>query len=222
MAEHVELSLQKYLRDSDFKVGDPLPTELELATALGVSRNVVREALSKFKMMGIIESKKKVGMVVSNPDIIGTIEKMLHPSMMDDETLQDLFELRLVLEMGIAELLFARITAEDIKELEEIVAEEERHKTKAKGVFRINNEIAFHGKLYDISGNTTLQRFQLLLLPVFEYVIKLEGNKLISGKVNHKGLIEILKKGTVDDFKKGMLLHLKPHFDRIVNEKPSK
>ncbi len=213
MAEHVEFSLQKYLRENDFKVGDALPTELELANRLGVSRNVVREALSKFKMMGIIESKKKVGMVVSNPDFVGTIEKLLHPTIMDDSTLQDLFELRLVLEMGIAELLFARITGPDIKELEEIVEKEE--KTTEKGPFRIKNEIAFHGKLYDITGNTTLRKFQLLLLPVFEYVIKLEGDQLISGEVNHKGLVQILKKGTIEDFKKGMVSHLQPHFDRI-------
>ncbi|MBZ4192460.1 FadR/GntR family transcriptional regulator [Niabella beijingensis] len=213
MAEHVEFSLQKYLRENNFKIGDALPTELELANRLGVSRNVVREALSKFKMMGIIESKKKVGMVVSNPDFVGTMEKLLHPTIMDDSTLQDLFELRLVLEMGIAELLFARITRQDIKELEEIVEKEE--KTTEKGPFRIKNEIAFHGKLYDITGNTTLRKFQLLLLPVFEYVIKLEGDQLISGAVNHKGLIQILKKGTIEDFKKGMVSHLQPHFDRI-------
>ncbi|GAB3024128.1 hypothetical protein GCM10027051_30870 [Niabella terrae] len=213
MAEHVEFSLQKYLRENDFKVGDALPTENELASKLGVSRNVVREALSKFKMMGIIESKKKVGMVVSNPDFVGTIEKLLHPAILDDNTLQDLFELRLVLEMGIAELLFARITREDIKELEQIV--EKESKTKSAGAFRIKNEIAFHGKLYDITGNTTLQQFQLLLLPVFEYVIKLEGGKIISGAVNHKGLVEILKKGTIEEFKKGMVSHLQPHFDRI-------
>ncbi|MFT4094650.1 MAG: FCD domain-containing protein [Niabella sp.] len=214
MAEHVELSIQKYLRDNNFKLGDALPTELELATALGVSRNVVREALSKFKMMGIIDSKKKVGMVISNPDIVGTIEKMLHPAIMDNSTLQDLFELRLALEMGIAELLFIHKTEKDIKELEEIVEREDKS-IKGKGTFRIKNEIAFHGKLYDISGNNTLRRFQLLLLPVFEYVIKLEGNKLVSGAITHKDLVKILKSGTADDFKKGMLAHLQPHFERI-------
>ncbi len=79
MAERVEASLREYFAKGNFKPGDPLPTELELAAALGVSRNVVREALSRFKMLGIIETKKKTGMVISNPDIVGTFEKVLTP-----------------------------------------------------------------------------------------------------------------------------------------------
>lgn len=210
MAERVELSLQQYFKENNLKIGDALPTELELSNALGVSRNVVREALSKFKMIGIIESKKKTGMVISNPDIVGTIEKMLHPTIMNDNTLQDLYELRLVLEMGIADLLYVHKTDADIEELQEIANNEVKDES-----FRINNEIAFHGKLYEISGNETLKRFQMMLLPVFGYVIKLEGEKHVSGTVSHKDLVEILKTGTVEDFKKGMYAHLKPHFDRL-------
>ena len=211
MAERVELSIQKYFKDNNIKIGDTLPTELELSASLGVSRNVVREALSKFKLMGIVESKKKVGMVVSNPDIVGTIEKMIHPSIMSDSTLQDLFELRLVLEMGIADLLYIRKTDKDIQQLEKIVANEEN----ADDFFRINNEIAFHGKLYDMAGNKTLKRFQLLLLPVFGYVIKLEKEKHVSGSVTHKDIVNILKNGTIQEYKNGMLAHLQPHFNRI-------
>jgi DNA-binding FadR family transcriptional regulator len=214
MAERVELSLREYFARESFKPGDPLPTELELAAALGVSRNVVREALSRFKMLGIIETKKKTGMVISNPDIAGTIEKVMNPAIMDEATLQDLFELRLVLETGIADLLYIRKTEKDLDELEEIAARE----TKSNN-FRINNEIAFHGKLYEMTGNDTLKRFQTMLLPIFGYVMKLENKKYISGKVTHKGLVEILRNGTPEEFRKGMAAHLQPHFDRIKNLK---
>lgn len=214
MAERVEVSLREYFAREAFKPGDPLPTELELAAALGVSRNVVREALSRFKMLGIIETKKKTGMVISNPDIVGTFEKVLNPEIMDEATLQDLFELRLALEMGIADLLFIRKTDKDLDELEEIASREEKGNN-----FRINNEIAFHGKLYEMTGNNTLKRFQNLLLPIFGYVMKLENKKYVSGKVTHQGLVKILRKGTPDEFKQGMLAHLQPHFDRIKNLK---
>lgn len=214
MAERVEVSLREYFAREAFKPGDPLPTELEMAAALGVSRNVVREALSRFKMLGIIETKKKTGMVISNPDIVGTFEKVLNPEIMDESTLQDLFELRLALEMGIADLLFIRKTDKDLDELEEIASREEKGNN-----FRINNEIAFHGKLYEMTGNNTLKRFQNLLLPIFGYVMKLENKKYVSGKVTHQGLVKILRKGTPDEFKQGMLAHLQPHFDRIKNLK---
>lgn len=214
MAERVEMSLQEYFKVKKIKPGDALPTEMELAAALGVSRNVLREALSRFKMLGIIETKKKVGMVVSNPDIPGTLEKMLHPAIIDDATLQDLFELRLVLEAGIADILYLRVTDKDILELEEISGKE------VKGdFFRLANEIAFHGKLYEITGNETLKKFQAMLLPVFAYVIKLENKKQVSGKVNHKDLVNILKKGTPEQYKVAITAHLKPHLDKLRNKK---
>lgn len=214
MAERVEQSLREYFARESFKPGDPLPTELEMAAALGVSRNVVREALSRFKMLGIIETKKKTGMVISNPDIVGTFEKVLNPAIMDESTLHDLFELRLVLETGIADLLYMRKTAEDLDELEEIAEREVKENN-----FRINNEIAFHGKLYEMTGNDTLKQFQTLLLPIFGYVVKLENKKYVAGKVTHQGLVKILRKGTPEDFKQGMRSHLQPHFDRIKNLK---
>lgn len=205
----VEISLQQYIKKRNYKVGDPLPTEKDLATTLQVSRSVIREALSKFKMLGIIESKKKKGMVISNPDLVGTIGKILHPQMLDDETLQDLFELRLVIESGLADLLYIRKNEQQIEELEEIALNEKKEKS-----FLINNEIAFHGKLYEMTGNQTLKRFQMLLLPVFAYAMNLK-TKFKPGTVKHTDLVHILKKGTREDFKAGMFEHLHPHYERL-------
>lgn len=209
MSEMVELSLQQYFREKDFKVGDSLPTEKELGETLQVSRSVIREALSKFKMLGIIDSKKKVGMVISNPDLVGTIGKILHPQILDDKTLQDLFELRLVIESGLTDLLYLRKTDKAVAELEEIA-----HNEKPEKAFGINNEIAFHGKLYEMTGNDTLERFQLLLLPVFAYAMSLK-KKFSPGKVQHMDLVQILKTGTPLDFKQGMFEHLHPHYERL-------
>lgn len=209
MSEMVEVSLQQYFREKDFKVGDSLPTEKDLATTLQVSRSVIREALSKFKMLGIVESRKKTGMVISNPDLVGTIGKILHPKILDDATLQDLFELRLVIESGLADLLYVRKTEKALAELEAIARNEKPGKA-----FAIDNEIAFHGKLYEITGNQTLKRFQLLLLPVFAYAMSMK-KKFKPGSVRHIDLVAILKKGTRNDFKEGMFEHLHPHYTRL-------
>src|SRR3546814_6062752 len=108
-------------------------------------------------MLGLIETKRKRGMILTNPDILGTLERVMDPLIMDKDTLQDVFELRLVLEMGLADLLYIRKTDKDIEELEEIVDKEVESK---EHTFRIKNEIAFHGKLYEISGKETLKRFK--------------------------------------------------------------
>lgn len=139
MAEVVEVKLREYFKVKQFKPGDSLPTEMEIADALGVSRNVVREALSRFKMLGMIETKKKKGMFMSNPDVLGALERVLDPLIIDTTTLQDIFELRLVLEMGMADLLFLRKNDADIKILEAIAASERN----ADKDFIIKNEINF-------------------------------------------------------------------------------
>jgi GntR family transcriptional repressor for pyruvate dehydrogenase complex len=216
MADIVELRLREFFKKKSFKPGDALPKELELVEALGVSRNVVREALSRLRMLGMIETRKKRGMILARPDVLGTFERVLDPLIIDDHILQDLFELRLVLEMGLADLLFLRKTDKDIAELEKI-AEDESHEGEKK--FRVKNEIAFHGKLYEMSGNNTLKRFQVMLMPVFGYVTTLEKrDEYKVGKVNHKDLVQILKTGTKEDFKAGMYEHLKPHFDSLANK----
>lgn len=115
MADMVELRLRQYLKKKAFKPGDALPKELELAEALDVSRNVVREALSRLRMLGMIESKKKRGMVLTEPDILGGFERVMDPLLLEHKTLEDLFELRLVLEMGLADLLFTRKTKRILK-----------------------------------------------------------------------------------------------------------
>lgn len=212
MADVVELRLREYLKKKLFKPGDPLPKELELAAALGVSRNVVREALSRLRMLGMVESRKKRGMILSRPDILGAFERVLDPLIIDEDTLQDIFELRLALEMGLADLLYIRKTEKDLQELETIAKREIKDDANT---FRIKNEIAFHGKLYEITRNDTLKRFQNMLLPIFGYVVALEKGHFKAGKVTHLDLVEILKTGTKEDFRHGMLEHLQPHFERL-------
>jgi len=216
MADIVELRLREFFKKKSFKPGDALPKEMELVVALGVSRNVVREALSRLRMLGMIETRKKRGMILARPDVLGTFERVLDPLIIDDHILQDLFELRLVLEMGLADLIFLRKTDKNIAELEKIALDETRDGEKR---FRVKNEIAFHGKLYEITGNNTLKRFQVMLMPVFGYVTTLEKDKEYqTGKVDHLDLVNILKNGTKKDFKAGMYAHLKPHFDSLTKK----
>ncbi|RFM27478.1 FadR/GntR family transcriptional regulator [Deminuibacter soli] len=212
MADVVEIRLREYLKTSAFKPGDALPKEIELANSLGVSRNVVREALSRLRMLGMVETKKKRGMVLARPDILGSFERVLDPAIIDEHTLRDLFELRLTLEVGLADLLYLRKTAKDIAELEQIAKSQKV--TGDKQTFRIQHEIAFHGKLYQMTGNDTMSRFQSMLLPVFGYLVTLEKKPII-GKVSHLDLVKILKEGTKEEFRQGMLQHLEHHFKKI-------
>lgn len=95
---------------------------------------------------------------------------------LDESTLKNLFELRLILEMGMADFLFERKTQKDMDELEEIVTFEEDN-VNNESFFSLDKEIAFHGKLYQMSNNETLQKFHKLLLRFLNlYIVKLLKN----------------------------------------------
>ncbi len=218
LVDKVEANLVELLQQRKLKVGDSIPKEIELAEQLGVSRTVIREALLRLRMMGLIESRKKKGAVITNPDVFGIISKSMNPHILDQDTLKGIFEIRLVLEIGMADFLFQRITKADIDELKEIVSKEptatEHH------LFNIDHEIAFHGKLYEITGNETLKKFQKMLLPVFDYVHHsglLKKQTQEKKFVSHKGLVDILENGSPELFRNAMRNHLENHFLRLFS-----
>ena len=216
LVDKVEANLVQLLQQQKLKVGDSIPKELELAEKLGVSRTVIREALLRLRMMGLIESKKKKGSVITSPDLFGNMSKSMNPHILSPETLREVFEIRLVLEIGMADLLFQRITKEDIKILYAIVADEPP--AAQYHLFNVAHEIAFHGKLYEITGNNTLKKFQKMLLPVVDFVHNsglLKKQNLLKEFVSHKQLVDILDKGTPELFRNGMRNHLENHFIRL-------
>lgn len=218
LVDKVEDSLVDLLRERKLAVGDVIPKEIELAEALGVSRTVIREALTRLRMMGLIESRKKRGSVITSPDLFGMMSKSMNPHILDQETLKEIFEIRLVLEIGMADLLFHRITKEDITELRKIVGNEPP--ATQYHLFNVEHEIAFHGKLYEIAGNETLKKFQKMLLPVFDYVHHsglLKKQPLLKMFVSHKELVDILENGDPEKFRTGMRNHLENHFARLFD-----
>ena len=218
LVDRVEMNLIDLLIKKNLKVGSSIPTEVELASALGVSRSVIREALVRLRMIGLIETKKHRGTIITNPNLLALLEKRMIPQVLDDATLREVFELRLVLEIGMADLIMARVTPAQIAELKEIVANEPDLTTTLQ--FQIQHEINFHGKLYEITGNETLKKFQKMLLPVFDYVHQsglLKKEVTIRKYVSHKGLVDIIEHGSAEMLRNGMRNHLENHFARLFH-----
>ncbi len=217
LVDKVEMRLIEVFLYKELKPGDSIPKETELATVMGVSRTVIRESLNRLKTMGLIESRKHKGTIIKSPDLSAILGKSLIPRILDNKTLMDVFEMRLALEVGMADFIFARKSDRDIKELEEIVDIEPDHSDDI--LFDVDHEIRFHGKLYRMTGNDTLEDFQNLLLPAFQHVYNI-GLLEIKGKrkkyTSHKELVALLKKGTPDRFREGMRQHLENHFIRIL------
>lgn len=218
LVDKVEANLVDLLNRRTLKIGDTIPKEIELAESLGVSRTVIREALTRLKIRGLLESKKKKGAVITSPDIFSIISKSMNPYMLNQETLKEIFELRLVIEIGMADFIFNRINKSDIEDLKEIVSQEPAQTDTL--AFEPDHEIAFHGKLYEITGNDTLKKFQRLLLPIFDYVQNSELIKkqvTIKKYVSHKGLVDTIENGSPEMFRNAMRNHLENYFARLFD-----
>jgi len=213
LVDQVEEKLLIYFSENDFHSGSQLPNEIHLAEALGVARSVLREALSRFKMMGMIETRTRRGKILTERTLLGPMKKGLNPRMLSDDTMFDILGFRIALEIGISEDVFSNITLNDIKELEEIVKLSE---VSENNEYTAISEFTFHSKLYQIAGNKSISEFQNIIRDVMEYIksrfeelfahIAVEM-KQYGAHVSHKDLLEYLKAGDKEGYKKALEQH---------------
>ena len=221
LVDKVEFYLIDLFIRKKLNPGDVIPKEMELASSLRVSRTVIRETLNRLKTMGLIESVKHKGTVIKSPDLSEILQKTLIPNILDPNTLKDIFEMRLVIEVGMADLITRRATKEDISELYEIIKDE--ISPSKDTLFDIDHEVQFHGKLYDITRNDTLRGFQKMLLPVFNYayssglILKHQDTQHF---FSHKELVDVLRKGDAGRFAQAMRMHLENHYSRLFSMEP--
>lgn len=114
--------IRSYIILNGLNPGDKLPTEQELCQMINVSRNVLREALKALQLIGVIESSPKTGMVIKEFTFDHLFENVFY-SLISDETnvINELREIRSILEIAFFEEAFNTITDEDLEELYRIV-----------------------------------------------------------------------------------------------------
>ena len=154
-------ALRNFIIEKKLAPGDKLPPELELAATLNVSRSVVREAIAHFRTLGIIETRPKTGMRIKElmPE---SPFSTYFPYIKDDASLvAELFQVRLIIETGMAPFIVEKASKEDIGILEDIAS---RMKT-VDYQKRLELDQEFHLKLLNICGNSMLKK----VYPLFDY-----------------------------------------------------
>lgn len=120
--KQVFYQIRNYIVDQELKFGEKLPTEAEMCEMLGVSRNVLREAVKSLELIGIVKSKPGVGIVVQEYTMDFLYKNMFFGLIVDDrELIKEILEVRKVLELGYSRRAFETITLEDIEILEGII-----------------------------------------------------------------------------------------------------
>lgn len=127
-----------YVKDKilhgELKQGEKLPPERELAEALGVGRNSVREALRTLDIMGVISSTQGAGNYVSCNFEKNLVESMTMMFLLEKINYQQVSELRQGVETQSALLAIDRISPEQLDELEKIINELRVSTDEAKNV----------------------------------------------------------------------------------------
>ncbi len=166
LADQVEEKIIQYIKSQNLHPGDALPNEMEFSRMLGTSRNVIREAMSRLRMLGLIQSRTKRGIVVSEPGLLTGFKKVLEPQLLSVDTIKQMMGMRISLEIGIAEFLFEHANDTHILELKKIVSRQQ-----AIGInnLSVEDEVLFHTKIYEIAGNEFILQFNAIMHPVFEF-----------------------------------------------------
>jgi len=167
LVDLIEEKLLKYFKEHKIMPGESIPTETELSEALGVGRSVLREALSRFRMLGLVQSRTRRGMILSEPNLLGGLNKVVEPSIMSIDNIKQILGLRIALEIGNAYMIIKHITDADIKELELIVA---NYHASEYNKFTVDADHAFHSKLHEIGGNDVISKYQEIFYKVFVFV----------------------------------------------------
>ena len=225
LVEQAQRDLLKYI--SQNSTNSHLPKEQELVEILGVSRVVVREALSRLRALGIIETKRKRGTVVVAPDVFAVLKTIIASGVLDRDSLRDLYQLRLMLEVGMADFIYLNMTEEQLDGLDKIVAEEvelEREMTMAEDDDQryaiakklTDVDIRFHSALFEMTGNKSLMDFQYILRHLFTlYRPKIKADYHSRTIISHVSLYNLLRTGTAETFRTAMRLHLKTQFENM-------
>ena len=117
LAQGVVESITGSIREGVLKPGEKLPTESVIMELHGVSRTVVREAISHLQAAGLVETRHGIGTFVLEPPA--------QPLLISADTIRTIgdvlaiLELRISLETEAAWLAAARRTDEQIKEMGE-------------------------------------------------------------------------------------------------------
>ena len=216
--EDVAALLQERIRSEQWRAGERLPAEPDLAKEFDVSRSTVREAVRSLQIAGLLRSRAGSGSFVTEnaPMILQTRE--LAAIMGDREHLRDLVQTRFILEPQMAALAAKQATEEEKIHLRYLV---DRMAEKKDRFSLMTAGYAFHMELARMSHNVVLEGFyqsaagQLRSMRVLE---SLTEEIYRDGIEEHRLIAEAVAASDADSAKRLMKEHLKKDYASFLDE----
>lgn len=145
------LRFQQLLSDGVLSPGTKLPSERELAANFGVARSSLRQALKVLEIMGVITQKVGDGSYLNKDASSVLAVPMEFLFLLDDTSLQELTEMRMLMEPALAAKAAERANSDDIALLRQSIADLEQ--SKHDRVRLVAADLLFHRAIFQASGN---------------------------------------------------------------------
>lgn len=221
IADDIVHHLERLIVTGDLASGTPLPPERALSIELGVSRNALREALTRLETLGLLERRQGSGSRVSRTvPLTATLAGRLRGVTADFDHSA---EFRSVIEPQIARLAATRVDGRQLADLSDLV---DRSASETDADESANLDIAFHTAIAAATGNpllTTLGELTASWTVEARVFSHLDGVGRRISHVGHVRILAALTEGDADAADREMQTHLSEIHDvieRVRNAEP--
>ncbi|ONK09866.1 FCD domain-containing protein [Streptomyces sp. MP131-18] len=146
--------LKSLISEGHLEPGQRLPTERDLAVRLGISRSSMREAIRALTVLGVLEARHGSGIYVTRLQAADLLETLgVVADLSRGPQLIELMEIRRALEATAAAIAAARISPEQLAEVETHL--DAMYATEDPGEI-LAHDLAFHRAVAVAGGNGTL------------------------------------------------------------------
>jgi GntR family transcriptional regulator, transcriptional repressor for pyruvate dehydrogenase complex len=173
------LRFQQMLSDGVLSPGTKLPPERELAAHFKVARSSLRQALKVLEIMGVITQKVGDGSYLNRDASSVLAVPMEFLFLLDDTTVEELTELRFIMEPALAAKAAERANSADIALLRKSITDLEH--SKRDRVKLVASDLLFHRAIFQASGNRltgrlfhTIHRALLHMITMTSQLVELE------------------------------------------------
>jgi GntR family transcriptional repressor for pyruvate dehydrogenase complex len=201
------------------RAGDRLPTETELSEQLGVSRTVVREAVSQLESLGLLSVRRGRGMFVGDGNSLLRCMQLLRSALaLSPKELVQVTEFRKAIECYAARCAAERATPDELAELATLCDEMNREGREYLEAMRL--DFQFHRRLMALTGNplmcNVLEVIQEFILAAMVQTTP-KPRDCAQSRRRHQAIVEAIRAGDADAAEIAMQKHME-HTVRMLNE----
>lgn len=211
VGEQVFQQMKKQLITSEWKPGDKLPSENELADMFNVSRITIRQALQKLSALDLVETRLGEGSFVKEIEVERSLNELIPTMYLGGQSQSQVIEFREIIDSESARLAAKRAEKADIEELRALVGEMKKAQKNEDNKGYAKSDLAFHIKIGEMTKNPLIIKTNSILRDILEEsmddVIRKMGFE--PGIYYHEKILDAIENGEASLAMKLMREHIR-------------